>query len=530
MAEKKSHQIKYICPECGKSTHETGNFFGIVTLACGHLVSLTNLKSDVESKYEPLNELGFRQYQIDGVKFAESSPDIRCLIGDEQGLGKTWQALGTLKLNPDELLPAIALTKTTLTIQWWHEIKRLLGQDITIQIMRSGKEKALPGFDLYVLTYDLAKGTDTFSMLYEFPKTLILDECQAIKNRNSGRAGAVQSIGQKAKHIIALSGTPIKNHAGEYFTVLNLLQPRRFPSYEQYVRIYCDSVQTAYGTKVGGLANPELFFEDTKDFIIRRTRAEAAPELPTMERVFHHVELSKKVRGAYQDAVRELDELLYRDEDESTMTNMLAIMAKMRKITGLSKAMLECVEYVTDWCLETESDRKITIFVHHHTVMDTLVANLNKELKANGFKPCLVLSSSLTAENRADVVQKFKNTDHRILVASTLAAGEGLNLQFCSDAIMLERQWNPANEEQAEGRFIRLGRASDAGPVRMVYMIATETIDEYFTELVEAKRAIMASTLDGKDMEWDSNSLMKELAQVLVSRGKEKWSLAKVVG
>ena len=56
-------------------------------------------------------------------------------------------------------------------------------------------------------------------------------------------------------------------------------------------------------------------------------------------------------------------------------------------------------------------------------------------------------------------------------------------------------------------------------------MIASETVDEYFTELVEQKRAIVANTLDGKEMQWDQNSLMSELANVLITKGREKWKM-----
>ena len=108
------------------------------------------------------------------------------------------------------------------------------------------------------------------------------------------------------------------------------------------------------------------------------------------------------------------------------------------------------------------------------------------------------------------------------MIASTQAAGEGLNLQFCSDSIMLERQWNPPREEQAEARFHRFGQMNS---VSVTYMIASGTIDEYFTELVEHKRAIIAETMDNREIKWEENSLMKELAQILVTSGREKWKL-----
>ena len=56
-------------------------------------------------------------------------------------------------------------------------------------------------------------------------------------------------------------------------------------------------------------------------------------------------------------------------------------------------------------------------------------------------------------------------------------------------------------------------------------MIASETIDEYFTELVESKRAIVMSTLDNKEIQWDQSSLMTELAMILTTKGKRAWKL-----
>lgn len=100
---------------------------------------------------------------------------------------------------------------------------------------------------------------------------------------------------------------------------------------------------------------------------------------------------------------------------------------------------------------------------------------------------------------------------------------EGLNLQFCSDAVLLERQWNPANEENyAEDRFHRFGQVNN---VDITYMIASGTIDDFFTEVVEIKRSIFTATMDNKHIEWNQQSLMKELAEILVTRGKKAWSL-----
>jgi len=244
--------------------------------------------------------------------------------------------------------------------------------------------------------------------------------------------------------------------------------------------------------------------------------------LPSIDRKFHHVELDKKLNKAYAAALQELDELLYSDESEfEKATNTIAIMSKLRHITGISKVS-ECIEFVDEFVRST--DRKIVVFTHHQDVMEMLRSQIdNNWADENEYGKVLTLHSGLDGNARSALVEKFKqSSEARLMIASTLAAGEGLNLQFCSDAIILERQWNPSNESQAEARFHRFGQLNN---VSITYMIASGTIDEYFTQLVEQKRAILSEVLDGKEIQWSQQSLMKELAELLITSGRKQWSL-----
>lgn len=517
--------IRKTCKHCGKIAVEKSRIdFGtskLITLECGHISTEEVL---IGADYNSIVSSDGRKlmpYQVDGIKFLEQS-DARAILSDEQGLGKTVQALALLKLHREKLTPAIIVCPTTVKLQWHHEIIRWCGVNgYLTQVINSSKEIAAPGFNIYITTYDLLKTEKCFAHVANNIRFVVIDECQRIKNHLSERAKAVQKICKNVEHILPMSGTPVKNNAGEYFTVLNLVKPTIFPQYSRYIETHCDSYSNGYGYKVGGLKNPDRFHELTKDFIIRRTKAEVLPDLPKLSRLFQHVELDKRLNKAYADALKELDDMMYDDEvnEMERSSNMLAIMSKMRKITGISKVE-QCVDFVTEFLIS--NDRKITIFVHHHSVAAKLQADLNSWLTDGGFKPALMMSSSLNADERQNTVIKFRDEDYRVMIASTLASGEGLNLQFCSDAIMLERQWNPANEEQSEARFHRFGQDN---PVSVTYMIAAGTIDEYFTELVEQKRAIVASTLDNKEIQWDQNSLMKELATVLTTRGMKAWKL-----
>ena len=166
--------------------------------------------------------------------------------------------------------------------------------------------------------------------------------------------------------------------------------------------------------------------------------------------------------------------------------------------------------------------------MHHKDVAGLIKERIEHKIsgaeESNSNIKVLSLSADLSSEQRNNIVLQFQNDSNaRVLIASKLASGEGLNLQFCHDCIMLERQWNPANEEQAEARFIRYGQESDK--VTGTYFIAVGTVDEFFSELVEKKREIMTSVLDGNEVKWDETELIKNLAEIVRQKGGARWSL-----
>lgn len=528
--------IRQECKVCHKlAVEQSRSRIGrtiLIKLACGHLVTQQSHAS-TQKDYDSItfsDGCKPRPYQIEAVAFAEEA-SFRCIIADEQGLGKTIEIGSILSLHQAKLLPCVIVCPTTVKLQWMHELYRILNitdkKQLPIQVVSSGKEKAMPGMKVYIITYDILKKDDFFEYLPEGTiKLVVIDECQRIKNHLSDRAKAVQRIVRNCEHVIPMSGTPIKNNAGEYFTVLNMVNSRMFPQWQRYVDNYCDSYNNGWGTKVGGLKDMERFHEDTKDIIIRRTKSEVLKDLPSIDRKFYHVELNRQLNKEYAKAMDDLDELMYSDESGfSKGTAMIAIMSRLRHITGISKVK-ECVEFVTEFLEST--DRKVVVFSHHQDVMGMLQASIDsfitdKENEKLKLRKTMLMHSGLNGDQRAALVADFKNdANARVMIASTLAAGEGLNLQFCSDAVILERQWNPANEEQAEARFHRFGQLNNVG---ITYMLASGTIDEYFTELVEVKRSIVAATMDKKEIAWDQQSLMKELAEVLLSRGRKAWSL-----
>jgi SWI/SNF-related matrix-associated actin-dependent regulator 1 of chromatin subfamily A len=469
-------------------------------------------------------------FQNAGVRFIERSGG-RVLLGDEMGLGKTIQALAFLILHP-EARPFLWIGKGSLLYQYQHEVMRWGGEDWFTQVIETSKDRLLPGFIGYTVSYDLLRKLTTKEKSFVDQvtklgiKTIVLDECQQIKNSESQRTMFTRALARVVPNVIALSGTPIKNHAAEYFPILNILNPQMFPREANFVRYECDSYFNGYGYKTGGLRDPERFLAKTKNFIIRREREEVMPDLPKIQRQFQLHEMGADVERAYVEAFK-----MFRNEynkgGDSSMgsfdeaSNILAYLSRMRHLTGLAK-IDPCIDNVMEFLGSTE--RKMTIFHHHTDVGDILEEKLTKVLLELGLARPLRITRDDKPEVRYEKVLEFTNNPLcRILIASTLASGEGLNLQVCSDCLMLERQWNPANEEQAEARFPRPG--STATSIAAIYLVAVGTVDEFFSEIVERKREIVTSTLGGEAVEWDQSSIMKELAAVLAANGGQRWKV-----
>ena len=644
------------CPICSKKNIKEVKHLNIgksrfITLDCGHTYKETLSISD-SLDIQLLDGKVLYPYQVEGVHFAERS-SFNCLIGDEQGLGKTIQALGLIHLHMDELKPILIVVKAGLTVQWQKYILQQLEK--FAQIVTT-KDKFLPNLAMYIISYDTAGKLEPEIRMAGI-KTIILDECQMIKNHDAKRTNGIRSIinitkeaeplkklrdrariemiakdlmryhgiadrfellfqemqskilgkcecrvkdegiivgnilinkdhaeksseddvvetilheiahaitpgaghidiwrqtslsiggnGQASefcdgsipiperrverviKNKIFLSGTPIKNNAIEFWPSLNLLRPEMFPNRADWLRYDVGYWLNSKGTwKPGGLKYPEKFKEKTKDFIIRRERQEVFPELPPITRDFRYHEISTDEMRAYALGVKKLADFLKQSDKKSFNfhSQLQGHIMILRHITGLAK-INPLLEYV-DEMIEDHADEpwKLAIFHHHIDVGDILEGHIKS--RNIGYTRIV---SSYSATERYERLDKFRNDENcHIMTFPSLAASEGFDLDFCSNGVILEREWNPANEEQVEGRFIRATREmlekAKMGDlkVNILYPVAVDTIDEFFAELVERKRQFVRESLSGKisDTPWNESQIMLDLAEIAIQRMK----------
>jgi SNF2 family DNA or RNA helicase len=365
-------------------------------------------------------------------------------------------------------------------------------------------------------------------------KSIFVDESQKIKNPGSARTQALRKIaaasnnGHKAR-IIPMSGTMVEKNASEFYVPLNLVHPEMFYNPSTYTLQHC-AINPETG-KVQGLKNPEKFHEMIKPFFVRRTRAEVMPELPTVFRQFRLAEIEGGPLEAYIRIVKEFQKDMEDPDLRLSQSDILGYLTRMRHITGIAKKDA-ALKFIEEFLLETEGSRKLVVFLHHIEAGAMLMADLEKLMKEAGYAPPMYLASAVPPLQRPAFVREFQKPENKIMLASTLAACEGLDMQFCTDCLIMERQWNPSAEEQAESRFPRpvvdeFGKLMDRRDVKINahYLIAAGTMDDFMTDIIEEKRRNVASTLDGVEIEWDETSLQAELARVIMEKGLLKWKL-----
>lgn len=98
-------------------------------------------------------------------------------------------------------------------------------------------------------------------------------------------------------------------------------------------------------------------------------------------------------------------------------------------------------------------------------------------------------------DERTQYIKEFQNQragESGIFLATIGAAGVGITLNRASTVVFIDRDWSPANNEQAEDRVHRMGQR---GSVNVVTFAVPDTIDMYVLKLLQQKRETFAKVL-----------------------------------
>lgn len=462
-----------------------------------HICNLN--RNDLVTNIPGLKKQLFK-YQLSGVSFLESHKG-RGLIGDDMGLGKTMQAIGWLQLHP-EIRPAIIVCPASVKLNWAKEISDWMGESPpTVEILNGTTPYILQG-TILLINYDIL--SDWVDSLKEInPKVIVGDEIQMIKNHKTKRTKAMRKLVRGVPHFIALSGTPIINRPIEFYNAIQLIDRELFPNWWEFTMRYCNRKHDGFGWNVSGASNTEeLHHILTESIMIRRSKEEVLTDLPEKIRGFIPIEMNAELKKQYIYAENNFVDFVRMTKgieaaNRASNAEMLTQIETLKQLAASAK-LDNAIAWIDDFL---ESGEKLIVFATHKTVINTLYEKYQKlSVKLDG---------TVTGVMRQAVVEKFQNEPEiRLFIGNIKAAGIGITLTASSNVAFLELPWAPGELVQAEDRCHRIGQKNT---VNIYYLLAEHTIEEKIAALLDKKRKILNSVLDG--IETDEQSLLLELIE-----------------
>lgn len=174
------------------------------------------------------------------------------LLGDEMGMGKTIQAVSLIMSDYPAKEPTLVLVPPVALMQWASEINEYTDGRLKVLVyhgqnpkVKNITRKELMSYDVIMISYNSleslyrrqekgwSRGEDLIkevSLIHSIHfHRLILDEAHSIKTRTTGVAKACFAL--KGTYKWCLSGTPVQNRIGEFFSLLRFLEVRPFADY-----------------------------------------------------------------------------------------------------------------------------------------------------------------------------------------------------------------------------------------------------------------------------------------------------------
>jgi SWI/SNF-related matrix-associated actin-dependent regulator of chromatin subfamily A-like protein 1 len=430
-----------------------------------------------------LPELGgeLKSFQCAGVGYLLSQR--RAFLADEQGLGKTIEALATLEA--DGAYPALVVCPASLKLNWLREARRWLPSRSASALSGTGPSAPVAPADITVANYDiLAARAEQLCALS--PRALVLDESHYCKNATAKRTQAAQRLAAAVPRdglILALTGTPVVNRPTELIPQLRILG-----------RLGDFGSGVSFGERFRGAdANLRLHWHLRARCFVRRRKSAVLPQLPAKTRAVVPVELDNEAeyRLAERDVIAWLHSqpLDLRELDAKVAAALRAerlVRLNALKLLAARGKLRAALAWIHDFC---SSGERLVVFAHHRVIQRAVLERFPRALHVLG-------EDDHRARDAA--VQAFQAPDgpgNQLVVCSIEVAGQGLTLTRSSNVVFLELDWTPARHDQAEDRCHRIGQ-QDA--VNVSYLLAAGTIDETIATLLEQKRAVIGAVTDGR--------------------------------
>ncbi|HJV66154.1 MAG TPA: DEAD/DEAH box helicase [Geomonas sp.] len=465
--------------------------------------SLTRFESIPQRRVPSRLKATLRNYQREGYSWLGFLYEHRfgACLADDMGLGKTIQAIalmaglaeGLIASELERSVPHLVVVPPSLIFNWESELARFY-PSLTVGVYRGqGRRADFTGLDLVLTSYGVIQ-RDIEKLAAHAFNVIVFDEAQSIKNIHAETTGAVRRLTGRFK--LTLTGTPVENHLGEYFSVMDLALPGLLGPYEQF--------RKQMARDDAGFM--ETLIRRTHPFILRRTKDMIRAELPPKVETDLYLEMNPKQKALYVKTVAQVKATVAEAYSQNApgKARIIALTAilKLRQICLSSRLLLPeaadrspKVEFLAEQLQELfDEGHSVLVFSQFTSFLDLVQEGLSQQ----GIPFCR-LDGSTPVSRRKQLVERFQNSpEPSAFLLSLKAGGRGLNLTRASYVFHLDPWWNPAVENQASDRAHRIGQQRQ---VTITRLLMRHTIEEKMMELKKRKLKLYRALLEDAEHE-----------------------------
>ncbi len=471
-----------------------------------------------------------RPYQLRGLQWLAFLDRLGLggILADDMGLGKTPQTIALL-LHEKETRPAgmpahptLLFVPTSVLGNWQRELSRFAPSLKSMlhhgpqRLKGEAFRKAAESVDVVVTSYALSH-RDQADLRSVTWGRVALDEAQKIKNPSAASSVAVRSIDAPRK--VALTGTPVENHLGELWSIMDMLNPGLLGSQAEFREKFSVPIE-----KGGDRGRARRLREMIRPFVLRRTKddPDIVGDLPEKMEMNVYCGLTAEQAAMYEQIT---GEMLGRIETATGIRRrglILSVLTKLKQVcdhpalvaegvsrsltrSGKAQRLAEMLEEVI------EEGEKALIFTQYRQMGDMLVEMLEKRLG----RRILFLHGGTPQQKRDELVMEFQSgtaaDSPPVFVLSLRAGGLGLNLTAASHVFHFDRWWNPAVENQATDRAHRIGQQRR---VQVHKYVSIGTVEERIDKMLQEKSQLAANIVGSGD-DWLTELSTSELKDYL---------------
>lgn len=483
--------------------------------------------SEVSFSFDPpvTLEASLRPYQSTGAgwMFDRAGRFGGALLADDMGLGKTVQTIALIERvfaeSGADSGVAMVVATASLLGNWRAEFSKFAPVRKVRILHGAGRdaerEKVSPG-EVILTSYGTLARDLAWHLKRDY-RIVVVDEASLMRNPDTDHAKAISKL--RASHRIALTGTPIENGIKDLWSIFRFIQPGWLGGREDFKDRY--ELPLASGEQTGAVMDRLRL--KISPFLLRRTKEQVAPELPSKLFIDEFCDLSADQQGVYKQLLvegrRQVDLVADSGNKGAARMRMLTALLRLRQtccdlallgneqfnqllISRRSAKMERLLELIEE---AVNGNHRMLVF----SQFQTQLREIEKCISGRGWDS---LRLDGQTRNRQQLVDQFQKSDGPpVFLISLKAGGYGLNLTAADTVVHFDPWWNPAAEAQATDRAHRIGQTR---PVTVYRLLTRGTVEEKVVRL-QAKKRELASAIDENGAGDAAGWSMEELESIL---------------